>query len=185
MAFPAIYGIRQAFLLLPVLSGANVQDALASGGKTLSNSRADELKDALNTAFLDYFRERLWQLWAEKPSPAAVAKQIKRIALSADRLLAQIAVSKENRKIPDPLRLILWRQAELHAKRTKAYRDLPPLEFVTVGTSDTKVMHLDYRGDEKVAECIDSLILLSQLLHQAHHYERKKVTSARARHLGR
>jgi hypothetical protein len=73
--------------------------------------------------------------------------------------------------------LILSREANAHGERIGGYEGLPPLEWVAVADDDGKRFYRkDYQGDVKLGQVIDDVLLLRQLLHAAHTYERKKVT---------
>lgn len=183
MAFPSIHEMQKLFGKLPTFTESHIDAALTAAGRTLPPDTRASLHSDLVIAFKNYFTSRLWDLWAAKAPASQTASKLKRIAATADKLALLLEIvdepttSRQRGRLDELYRMCLIAQANLYAEEKGGFPDLPPMAFDAVKFRGRVVKQaLDYRGDQKLGQFLDSLQLWRTILHRAHEYERKKVT---------
>lgn len=177
MDFPAIDDIQRIFAQISTLDPSAVDLALSRSRKEPPADERDKLADRLEEVFRDYFRERLWQLWAAKAPAGKGARELEKIANAADKLVRLLDLGNGVDAMPWFWRSILEREAEAHAERVGGFPGFTPLEVPSVWVADRVIAaRKSYQGASKLRECVDDLLLLQALLHSGVAYEKKKLT---------
>jgi hypothetical protein len=184
MAFSGADEMTALLNLLPILDQAAVHKAVVLAGKRFSDKpeKVAMLRDGLNDAFNKYFVERMCALWAAKAPPSETAARIKRIAAAADRLVMRLRLeglaspSSQPGPANELLRIELISQANLYAKEIGGFANMPPRHGGA--KEEGRTQRPDYRGDEKLRELIDAILLWQTILRRAHAFWRKNVTPA-------
>jgi hypothetical protein len=188
---PTIEQASRAFNSLPDLTEDELQRALSHAHLALSPEKQAEMFGALALAFRNYFVLTLGEAWSWKGRAAPMAAKLKQIAGALKRAEDAIDLVVINggfwRPRDDQVMAHLALQANWAAPKPKGWPDLGAFNFSSQDP-DTDKYHraLDYRGDEKVSQCLQGLALLRQLAESAHSFQRTKVSpkDKKGRHKG-
>lgn len=176
-----ISDIKPALDLFPKIIREDIDSAFTEAKKSPVINDYANLCNSLDRVYCNFFRTRLWQIVTRSKPVYLGIKKLEKIKKSLEKLMGNLEIENDVDSIPDEIRLVLSREAEIYGEASNGFTDFPPFDYdMSEGQSETPRLYRDYQGDIVFSKIVEYLNLLKIFTDSAIDYENLKMEKDRS-----